>query len=216
VYLCYIDESGTPEIPGNTSHFVLAGLSIPISYWRNADREISQVLGAYGLENEELHTAWLLRRYLEQSKIPNFETLDWASRRAAVQQYRTRELLRLQKIGKGPYSQAKKNYQHTQRYIHLTHAERRAAVKAVAQAISNWGNARLFAECVDKTHFDPFRTKLTAGEQAFEQVVSRFQNYLSHVAGSTVGAGGEIIKDYGLLIHDNNEAVAKKHTELMR
>ena len=84
MYLCYIDESGTPEIPGNTSHFVLAGLSIPISYWRNADREVSQVLGAYGLENEELHTAWLLRKYLDQTKIPNFEQLDWASRRSAV------------------------------------------------------------------------------------------------------------------------------------
>ena len=210
MYLCYIDESGTPEIPGNTSHFVLAGLSIPIEYWRSADREISQVLGAYGLENEELHTAWLLRKYLEQTKVPNFEKLDWAARRSAVQQYRTKELLRLQKVGGGPYRQAKKNYQHTQAYIHLSYDERWAVVKAVAQAISEWGNARLFAECIDKTHFDPTRTKLTAGEQAFEQVVSRFQSYLSHVAGA--GA----VNDYGLLIHDNNEAVAKKHTQLMR
>jgi hypothetical protein len=27
VNLCYVDESGVPEIPGNTSHFILAGLS---------------------------------------------------------------------------------------------------------------------------------------------------------------------------------------------
>jgi hypothetical protein len=124
--------------------------------------------------------------------------------------------LRLQKVGSGPYRQAKKNYQHTQPYIHLTYDERRAAVKAVADAISGWGNARLFAECVDKTHFDPSRTKLTVGEQAFEQVVSRFQHYLSHVAGTVTGAGSATITDYGLLIHDNNEAVAKKHTDLMR
>ena len=32
MYLCYIDESGTSDIPGNTSHFILAGLSLPI--WR--------------------------------------------------------------------------------------------------------------------------------------------------------------------------------------
>jgi uncharacterized protein DUF3800 len=138
------------------------------------------------------------------------KTWIWAERRSAVQQYRTKELLRLQKVGSRPYRQAKKNYQHTQAYIHLTHDERWAAVKAVAQAVSTWGNARLFAECVDKIHFDPSRAKLTTGEQAFEQVVSRFQNYLSHVAGSPAAI------DHGLLIHDNNEAVAKKHTELMR
>jgi hypothetical protein len=33
MYLCYIDESGTPESSGNTSHFVLAGISIPIWHW---------------------------------------------------------------------------------------------------------------------------------------------------------------------------------------
>lgn len=114
MYLCYIDESGTSEIPGNTSHFILAGVSLPISYWRDADREISLTLGRYQLENEELHTGWLLRKYLEQTKIPNFDALDWASRRSAVQRYRTAELLRLQKLpSPGPYRQAKKNYSHT-------------------------------------------------------------------------------------------------------
>ena len=42
-------------------------------------------------------------------------------------------------------------------------------------------------------------------EQAFEQVVSRFEHYLRNSQS-----------DYGLLIHDNNDTVAKKHTELMR
>jgi hypothetical protein len=181
MYLCYIDESGTSEIPGNTSHFVLAGLSLPISFWRSTDREISLVLGRYGLENEELHTAWVLRKYLEQSKIPSFERLSWSDRRSAVQQYRTRELLRLQNIGGQPYRQAKKNYQQTKAYIHLTHAERLAAVRDVADVVGAWGYPRLFAECIDKTHFDPARSKLSVSEQAFDQVVSRFQQYLSHI-----------------------------------
>jgi hypothetical protein len=217
MYLCYIDESGTSEIPGNNSHFVLAGLSLPISYWRQADREISLVLGRYGLENEEFHTAWLLRRYLEQSKIQNFDQLDWPARRSAVQQYRNRELLRLQGLGiSKPYRQAKKNYEHTNAYIHLSHAERVSVARDVADAVASWGHARLFAECIDKIHFDPNRNRLSVGEQAFEQVVSRFQHYLSHVAGIAVDAGATLIRDYGLLIHDNNETVAKKHTELMR
>jgi len=32
--LCYMDESGTPDIPGNSSHFILVGFSIPITYWK--------------------------------------------------------------------------------------------------------------------------------------------------------------------------------------
>ena len=216
MYLCYIDESGTPEVPGNTSHFVLAGLSLPISYWRSADREISQILGRYELENEELHTAWMLRSYLEQSKISNFDQLDWFGRRSAVQQYRNRELLRLQKIGSGPYRQAKKNYDQTKSYIHLTRHERVAAVRDVADALGSWGYARLFSECIDKTHFDPMRTKLSVGEQAFEQVVSRFQQYLTHTATTVSEDSTTLIRDYGVLIHDNNQSVAKKHTQLMR
>ena len=42
-------------------------------------------------------------------------------------------------------------------------------------------------------------------EQVFEQIVSRFEQYLHN---TQVG--------YGLLIHDNNQTVARKHTELMR
>jgi hypothetical protein len=217
MYLCYIDESGTSEIPGNTSHFVLAGLSLPIAYWRQADRDISLVLGRYELENEEFHTAWPLRRYLEQSKIPDFDDLDWKARRSAVQQYRNRQLLRLQSIGNsGAYKQVKKNYRHTHSYIHLSHAERLAVARDVADTVGTWGHARLFGECIDKIHFDPSRTKLTVDEQAFEQVVSRFQQYLAHVAGITDETGAAVIRDYGLLIHDNNQTVAKKHTNLMR
>jgi Protein of unknown function (DUF3800) len=198
MYLCYIDESGTSGIPGNTSHFVLAGLSFPISYWRNADREISQVLGRYGLQNEEFHTGWLLRKYLEQTKIPNFDQLDWHGRRSAVQQYRIRELLRLQAVGKSPYQQAKKNYEQTKAYVHLTYDERLAVARDVADTVGTWGHARLFAECIDKTHFDPARSRLSLDEQAFEQVVSRFQQYLSRTATSISADSTTVIRDYGV------------------
>lgn len=209
MYLCYIDESGTSDLPGTSSHFVLAGFSIPIAQWRNSDRDISLVLSKYGLEAEELHTAWLVRKYLEQTKIPDFEKLDWASRRSAVERYRISELLRLRKLSDPkPHRQAKKNYSKTKNYIHLTHAERLCAVQDVADLISSWGNARLFAECIDKTHHDPVVAKRSVGEQSFEQVVSRFQRYLTNMSASG--------KSYGLLIHDNNESVAKKHTEMMR
>lgn len=66
--VCYIDESGTSAIPGNTSHFVLAGLSIPIWHWKNCDQEIAKIKSVYRLEDAEIHTAWLARKYLEQSQ----------------------------------------------------------------------------------------------------------------------------------------------------
>ncbi len=213
MYICYIDESGTPEVPGTSSHFVLAGLSIPIDSWRSCDREISQVLARYGLENEELHTGWMTRKYLEQSRIVGFEEMDWASRRSAVDRARTAHLLALQKSqNRTAYRQAKKNYAHSRAYTHLTLDERIGAVSAVADTIGSWGNARLFAECIDKTHFDPSRNARTIGEQAFEQVISRFQRYLSGVTPP-----GAPLKDtLALLVHDNNQTVAKKHTDLMR
>ena len=97
LHLCCIDESGTPEIPGDTSHFVLAGVSIPIQHWRQADSDISAIKARYGLQEAEIHTAWLLRKYLEQSSIVNFEQLARDQRRAAVNRARTAHLLELQK-----------------------------------------------------------------------------------------------------------------------
>lgn len=111
MYLCYIDESGTSNIPGNTSHFVLAGLSIPIWHWRDADRDISAVMSRYNLVNSELHTAWLMRKYLEQSRIPGFDQLNYSDRKSAVVRYRNTYLLDLQqKQSHKTYRQSRKNW----------------------------------------------------------------------------------------------------------
>jgi hypothetical protein len=211
MYLCYIDESGTSDIPGNTSHYVLAGLSVPVWHWRNCDKEIGKVKASYSLENAEIHTAWMVRRYLEQTKVADFDKLDYVRRRYEVSKLRKAELLRLQR-SKNPkqYKQTRKNYKKTEDYIHLSHSERWSFIEEIAQTVSGWGYARLFAECVDKIHFDPTRAARPVDEQAFEQVVSRFEQYLGHISS------GAESKCFGLLIHDNNVTVAKKHTELMK
>ena len=49
MFLCYVDESGTPDIPGNTSHFILAGLSIPVEKWRSCDADVTIIKQRYGL-----------------------------------------------------------------------------------------------------------------------------------------------------------------------
>jgi hypothetical protein len=79
----------------------------------------------------------------------------------------------------------------------------------VADCISKWDFATLFAESIDKLHFDALKQGRSVGEQAFEQVVSRFQQFL--VRQSKDGA-----PMYGLIVHDNNHTVAEKHTEMMR
>lgn len=211
MYLCYIDESGTPDIPGNTSHYVLAALSIPVWHWRDSEKEIYSIKQKYSLQNAEIHSGWLTRKYIEQNKILNFSKLDFSQRRYEVEKYRKTELLNLQKSHKqNSYRQTKKKYKHTEDYIHLTYEERIAFLEDVARIIGNWGFARLFAECVDKIHFDPKRAKQSADEQAFEQVVSRFEQFLKAIQVF------QQPKTYGLLVHDNNETVAKRHTELMK
>ncbi len=210
MYVCYIDESGTSALPGNSSHFVLAGLSIPIWHWRGADVEISKALAQHELGAAEIHTAWMVRPIREQKQIQNFDQMDYAARRSAVQRLRAAELLRLQQSRDlRPYYQAKKNQNHTNAYIHLTHAERMAALQHIADIVGGWGFARLFAEAINKLHFDPIRAGRSIDEQAFEQVVSRFHHYLSRTEQPNQ-------RNYGLLVHDNNQTVAKKHTDLMR
>lgn len=86
-----------------------------------------------------------------------------------------------------------------------------AFLNEVAGSIGSWSFARIFAECINKIHFDPSRSKQSVDEQAFEQIVSRFEQYLS--------INGKAHPDdqiFGALIHDNNETVSKKHTELMK
>lgn len=210
MYLCYLDESGTSDIPGTTSHFILAGISIPIWLWRNADSEVSRIKSRYGLENAEIHTAWLLRKYFEQSQISDFDTLSDFHRRSKIQGIRTSTLLRLQKSNPKRYRQTKKNYQHTEAYIHLTWEQRKSFVREVADCVANWGFSRLFAECIDKVHFAEQESR-SLDEQAFEQVISRFEKYLQATDSSNHGQ-----KNFGLIVHDNNQTVARKHTNLMR
>jgi hypothetical protein len=189
----------------------LAGISVPIWHWRRYNQDIENIKKKYDLAKTEIHVAWILRPYLEQRRIPDFDNLDYNQRRYQVNSQRTAELLELQK-DKNPkhYKQTRKNYKLTEPYIHLTYNDRKNLVKELATCVANWGSARLFAECLDKIHFDPVRAAgVTIDEQCFEQLVSRFEQYLQIISRSTTQA-------YGILIHDNNPTVAQKHTNLMK
>ena len=113
--------------------------------------KLAPIKAQYSLQEAEIHTAWLLRKYLEQSRIADFERLSRDQRRAAVTSARTAHLLHLQRQNRHKaYRQSKKNYAQTEPYIHLTLSERQRFINDVADCVSGWGFARLFAECIDK------------------------------------------------------------------
>lgn len=203
MYLCYLDESGTVD-PGTTSHFVLLGLAIPAASWKARDAEIAQLKNTHRLGGDEIHTAWMMRKYPEQERIPNFTTLDDAARRAAVRRERRADLAKASLRGQKAVQNLSKNYKKTAIYTHLSYAERVALVQAVASAIGGWSEALLFSDAQLKASHTGTPERLF--EYAFEQVVTRFHHYLN-----TVGRGA-----VGLLVQDNNDTASKRLTELMR
>jgi hypothetical protein len=206
--LCYIDESGTPEIPGTSTHYILAGISIPVENWKGAENDIQNIKKNYGIEDKEIHTAWILRNYLEQSRVPNFDSLPYSKRIYEVEKLRKAELFRLQKLGGKSYKQVKKNYKFTSDYIHLSRMERMQLIVDLASMVSLWDYAYVFAECIDKIAYNPTRSNNTIDEQALEQITTRFDFRLLNYSNETDSF------QYGMLIHDNNQTVAKKHTAL--
>lgn len=146
MHLCYIDESGTSDIPGNSAYFVLAGISIPIWHWGGCDAEINQVKMRFGLQDAELHTAWMLRRYPEQESITGFEAMNYVQRRAAVEVERRKRIHALQRSNPKALKQTKKNFTKTNAYTHLTLAERQRMVREVAEVVSATGDLPGFSE----------------------------------------------------------------------
>lgn len=209
MYLCYLDESGVSDPSGNTSHYVLAGICIPACNWKECDAQINKWKERWELSGVEIHTAWILRPYFEQNKINDFKKLNYIDRRVEVNKLRRKDLLRLQNTNRKSYLQQKKNYLKTEPYIHLTIKERKKIIIELSKIVKGWDFARLFAECIDKIFFDPNKSSYSIDEQAFEQVVSRFEQFLQ----ITSEGRSEINK--GMLIHDNNETVSKKLTDLM-
>lgn len=187
---------------------MLLGLSIEAWDWRGQDRAVSVVKRKFGLYGAEIHTGWMTRRYLEQEKIPNFQTLDWPARRAQVRKERDAQLIKEDALkGSNAARELRKSYRKTDAYIHLTLDERRNCLRDLADLIAGWGNTRLFCHAIDKRSFVAAPPTIPPREEAFTHVVSRFERYLSDI-------GGE--QTIGLLAHDHDDTSADRMTQLMR
>jgi hypothetical protein len=215
MHFCYLDESGTPEIGAETSHFILLGLAIPACAWHPKDRRINAIKAKYGLQDVEVHTGYIARRFPEQEHITNFDKLDSVQRRTAMTAARAQVLVKAAAL-KVPskLKQLKKLYAKTDAYTHLMLPQRTGLLRDLADEIGSWTDARLFAEAVDKRTMKPGADIFG---QAFETVVTRFHYYLCHRPGQEASKTNKLSADHlGLLIQDNNETVAKALTSLMR
>lgn len=198
MYICYLDESGTLEPDPTSSHFVFVGVAIPAETWKQKDRDVFAVKRRFELERAEIHAGWMLRPYPEQDRVPEFASMDYPTRRNAVLGVRALNLSRPRDNTK--QKNLLKNYRKTTPYIHLTLDERVDVISSLAQVIRRWGDCRLYGEAHDKSCSSGSR----AYENAFEQVVTRFNIYLSNV------------RSFGILVQDHNETVCKRLTEKMR
>jgi hypothetical protein len=187
-------------------------MAIPSETWLKKDREITKLKKKYSLEDVEIHTGWMLRRYLEQEHIANFEKLNSEDRIKGVLKER-QKFLAVWAVNKSSkqLKEKKKNFKETLPYIHLTLEERRKFLSELADIIGSWSDCRLFGEVIKKSNFDI--TKSSTGdlyETAFHQVVTRFETFL------TIKSKVEKNIHLGLLISDNNESVNRKLTSIMR
>lgn len=199
MYICYLDESGTVEPGGNSDHFVLLGLAIPAETWKAKDQQVLAIKRRFGLDASEIHTAWMARDYPEQSRVPDFDQLDWPTRRQAVIGVRAMNLGRAR--SRSQHASITKNYRKSEAYIHLSRAERVACLGELASLVGSWRDSRAFAEARAKRHV----AAASAFDLSFEQVVTRFNKFLTVVNGP-----------YGLLVQDNNQTMALRLTAAMR
>ena len=203
MYFLYLDESGS-----NTSHFILLGLAIPATSWKEKIDQIAPIKESYNLSGKEIHTGWMIRRYLEQKRISNFENLDYDTRRAKVYKERSETLNKLAILGdKKKVRNTKKAYQKTEDYIHLTLAQRKNCVQDLADIVGTWDDSRLFAEATD---LKLFNLPESIFENAFTNVISRFDTFVGNYSRHTK------TEIYGLVIQDQNESQSLRLTELMK
>ena len=104
MYFCYLDESGTPQVGAQTSHFVLLGLAIPAAAWHVKDRRANVIKARYGLKDVEIHTGYIARRFPEQEHIAGFEEMDSIDRRAAMETQRKNSLIKAAALRTGKIS----------------------------------------------------------------------------------------------------------------
>jgi hypothetical protein len=203
MHILYVDESGVEQIGAGSTHFVLLGLAIPAQSWKSLDTALENIKADYDLRGAEIHTAWMHRRYTEQESIAGFEKLDAAARRAAAETAIRGRAGRVGVLGdKKKITAYRREAKAIGPYLHLAREERLQCLEDLAREVASWTEVRVFADAISKPDFPQGR--FTPYEMAFEQVLTRFQSYLSAKRST------------GIVVHDNNATAAPRLTRLAR
>lgn len=194
-YLLYVDESGVPSHHASqTSHFALAGLAIPADRWADCHDQIEGLKATFGIAGKEIHVAWLLRPYVEQARVADFATLPRSKRGPAVLAERARTI-RAMEAARRDVREIRTFHRKSAAYIHLTLNERHGLALQLAEMVAAWPTVTLFGELIKKQ-----RATFAVDEEAFEQVVTRFQAFLERKGG------------VGVVAYDLNESQVARMT----
>jgi hypothetical protein len=204
MHILYLDESGVEQLGSGGNHFILLGVMIPADRWKAINDSLEQVKSKYGLQNIEIHTGWMHRKYSEQDSISDFEKLNENDRRQEVEKAIRRRAGIIGVRGKRAKIKAYRREVNSIRpYIHLSITQRRDCLLELAEKLTEFSEIRIFADAISKPDFI-YGPKITPYEMSFEQVLTRSQTCL------------ELINDLGILICDNNTTVAPRLTRLSR
>ncbi|HEV7786684.1 MAG TPA: DUF3800 domain-containing protein [Thermoanaerobaculia bacterium] len=210
MYLLYVDESGVtnPHL-SQTSHFVMIGLAVHVGTWFALTSRVRSLKSAYALDGDteklELHAAWLLRAFREQSVISNFNDLSRRARYNAVQEWRKR---RQQEDWPGLTSRArereKKDFRKTEPFIHLTRDEREElCLRALAIVGDHKRGVTLFGQAVDKR---ALAAGVDAAEVAFSRLIDSFEIFLQHHTENP----------WGVVVVDNDQTQKDRYTAMLQ
>lgn len=207
MYLLYLDESGVPERhPSQTSHYVLLGLAVYEGTWFALENRLTGVKERWArgpVRDFELHAAWLRRPYPEQTDVPNFDELGYEARYTAVAALREQAREEWSNVT-GSQRQRERRYQRlTDPYAHLTFSEREEVIDQALDVVGTYRRGvTLFAEAIDKSRLPP---GTNAVDQAFTQVVTRFEKFLRRRRD----------RQWGLLVMDHNQSTARRFTTML-
>jgi hypothetical protein len=183
MYLLYVDESGVanPHV-SQTSHYVLFGLAVHVGTWFALTRRVRELKSRYALDGDteslELHAAWMLRAFREQSLIPSFADLSRRARFEAVRGWRSTRQTEWPALGTREVHREKKDFRKTEPYVHLTREERESLYHQALRLVAEHRRGiTLFGEAIDKRHLPP---AVDAAEQAFTRLIDRFEVFLQH------------------------------------
>ena len=197
MFLCFVDEPGSPTSRDPKEVYVLAGVVVPASSSRVLEESVDRLKTEYGFERAEVHTAVLYDNYPVQDQIPGFHLLGWSDRiRALGQEWE-----------KAPRTAEQcKRWEKRLPYRHLTRVERIRFLTQLGALLCDFPNSRII---VRAWSLERLPGKGADGPWAccFVDIMNAFQSFLERAASPVTG----------LIVHDHIDSKkARVLDEFMR